>query len=156
MGIQFRRCIAGYSTCTHSTLDFIGLDKDELIIVMEVYSCLGTSGFKLLVLTVGKQRKVLSNNVENWYLKETNFSKLNMFWMAFVGDKTVSRYEIVTGSLVASQIATVLWLRKVTCKNPTLVTIWGHQLKKKHVYITSQYKTWEHKYSLIWSRGYEV
>lgn len=73
-----------------------GLDKDELIIVMEVYSCLGTSGFKLLVLTVGKQRKVLSNNVENWYLKEANFSKLNMFWMTFFGDKCVSRYEIVT------------------------------------------------------------
>lgn len=63
-----------YSPCTHSTLDFIGLDKDELIIVMEIYSCLGTSSFKLFILTVGKQRKVLSG-VENIEIQRTDTFK---------------------------------------------------------------------------------
>lgn len=95
LGIQFRRCIAGYPACTCSALEFTGLDKDELIIVMEVHSCLGTGGFKLLILTVSKQMKVISNNEKNWYFKETNFSKLNMFWEMVFGAKSVSRYEIV-------------------------------------------------------------
>lgn len=46
--------MARYFTCTHSTLAFIGLNKNELIIVMKVCRYQGTSGFKLLVLTVGK------------------------------------------------------------------------------------------------------